>query len=131
MLADSKLDFELSSDSLYYIVTGIGNDKSDRIVIPETYNGKSVKSIANDAFINQDHIREVILPSSLKSIGDRAFKDCTGLYSIIIPTTVTSIGDEAFAGCSTIIINCKAKTRPDGWSESWADTSATVFWEYK
>ena len=64
--------------------------------------GKSVETIADEAFYNCSGLTTVNLPESVISIGGHAFYGCSGLTSIVIPNSVTSIGEEAFAYCESL-----------------------------
>ena len=64
------------------------------VVIPETIDGVTVKSIGNKAFMN-DGIVSVVIPNSVTSIGNLAFAS-NYLSDIAIPNTVTKIGYGAF-----------------------------------
>ena len=55
---------------------------------------------AQNLYLNNELITELVIPNGVTSIGDRAFWGCSGLTSITIPNSVTSIGDQAFDGCS-------------------------------
>ena len=103
------LNYTLSEDGTYYIVSGIGTCKDTDIVIPAIYEGKLVKEI-----------------------GERAFADCSSLTSVIIPDSVTSIGAFAFHGCTGLThIYCEAASQPSGWSSIWKfGCSAQVVWSY-
>lgn len=117
------LVFDLSQDKQHYSVidyTGLAPD----VVIPDIYQGKPVKEIANEAFDHCSDLRSVVIGNNVVTIADsfsncyalasvefgasvatiglKAFYNCTSLYSIIIPDSVTSIGWEAFSGCSNL-----------------------------
>ena len=100
---DEYFRFTLLEDDTYEISARY-LDMPPRVVIPSTYNGKSVTSIAARAFVAPENgrssIDEVVIPSSVTSIGELAFSGCSGLTSITIPSNVTSIGSGAFSGCS-------------------------------
>ena len=99
---DDYFRFTLLEDDTYEISARY-NDMPSRVVIPSTYNGKAVTSIAEVAFVRpkggKSSIDEVVIPKNVKSIGGNAFLDCTGLKLVTIGSDVTSIGDYAFSGC--------------------------------
>ena len=92
--SDSNVSSETENDSQgltytlldndTYAVTGIGDCTDTEIVIPSSYNGKTVTSI-----------------------GDFAFKNCASLTSVSIPGSVTYISDSAFENCDNLIYNEK------------------------
>jgi len=55
---------------------------------------------AHHLYLNDEEIKDLIIPNSVTSIGKWAFADCSGLTSVTIPGSVTSIGKRAFSGCS-------------------------------
>ncbi len=147
----SKLDFTLSADGTYYTVTGLGGENGDKITVPNSYNGITVKEIADNVFSNVGYLKEVTLPSGLTKIGANAFKNCVSLTGINIPSGVTEIGSEAFKGCasleeikiplSTAVMGdkafggcpdmhlcCETEKKPDGWSESSISDILLITW---
>lgn len=66
---------------------------------PDTYNGKPVVAIRDDAFHNNNDILEIIIPDSITKIGDRAFQACEKLSSIKFGKNLKSIGESAFSFC--------------------------------
>ena len=95
-----ELDFTLTGD--YYTVTGIGDCTDKEIKIPESYEGKSVKAIAANAFWGQTGIASLNIPKSIESIGNNAFQNCTGLEEISIENKDIELGAGAFLGCEKI-----------------------------
>ena len=82
-----------------YTVTGIRRAQSDGILaIPNTYNGRSVTEIGDNAFGNARWIAEVRLPQGMKRIGGYAFNDCAALERIVFNSGLESIGEYAFVG---------------------------------
>ena len=79
------LEYKLSSDKSYYIVTGIGNAIDNEIIIPKLYNNLPVKEIGESAFYNCTSLTSIYIQDSVTSIGESAFRGCTSLTSITIP----------------------------------------------
>lgn len=94
----------------------------NEIVIPSTFNEKTVLSIGSnafdgindyiettlpaalttikdEAFINSYCIGDITIPDSVTSIGIKAFYNCDNLYNVSIGTGVLNIGKNAFSGC--------------------------------
>ena len=97
---------EVASEGLAYVevtggyaVSGIGNCKDTKIVIPSKYNGKSVVQIARNAFSGNKNIISVQLPESITIIKGSAFKGATNLKTINFPSTLRTIEIRAFEGC--------------------------------
>ena len=57
---------------------------------------------SHNFYINDQEIKDLVIPNSVTCIGDYAFYSCTSLTSVTIPNSVTSIGDDAFRGCSSL-----------------------------
>ena len=55
---------------------------------------------ADNLYLNDSLITDLIIPDSVTSIGDSAFSGCSGLTSVTIGNSVTSIGNSAFYNCS-------------------------------
>ena len=97
-----ELTYSLSSNELYYSVSGINSTTVKNIVIDSTFNGLPVNEIAAHSFSECDFIESIIIPDSILSIGDYAFSHCDSLTSIEIPDSVTQIGAGAFYDCSSL-----------------------------
>ena len=74
----------------------INDQEIKDLVIPN-----SVNSIKDYAFSGCSSLTSVTIGKSVKSIG-HAFRYCSSLTSVTIPNSVKSIGEEAFAGCSKL-----------------------------
>ena len=59
-----------------------------------------VTDIGNFAFTGYKGLTDITLPESVTTIGYTAFYGCTGLTNITIPESVTTIGNYAFYGCT-------------------------------
>ncbi len=108
------LEYALSDDETYYIVTGLGTEARTEFKIPSSYNGKPVKEIGERAFAQIDEdgyyldeteiakIELIVLPDTITTIGGAAFVYCVYLKEITIPTSVTTIGSQAFEYCISL-----------------------------
>ena len=57
---------------------------------------------ADNLYLNNELIADLVIPNNVVTIGAYAFSDCSGITSLTIPNSVTSIGDYAFSNCSGI-----------------------------
>jgi hypothetical protein len=74
--------YELSADGEYYIVTGLGTCTQTEIVLASSIEGLPVTQIAPEAFMGEQSLLDVFIPSSVTEIGTSAFKHCDNLLSI-------------------------------------------------
>lgn len=95
--------FEKSKTENGYVVTGIGSCTDFDVVIPGSYEGLPVLSIASSAFRFCNDIQSVKIPDSVEWIGSEAFKGCYGLISVEIGSGVKSIDNDAFEGCYKLV----------------------------
>ena len=100
----SELEYTLSDDGSYYIVTGMGECTSKRIVIPKKHDGLPVRVIGQSAFADSD-ITSVEVKQGLTEIQDGAFYRCKNLRSVILSETVSYIGKHAFGLCDSDLFN--------------------------
>ncbi len=73
------------------------------LVLPSTFNGKSVTKIEKNGFAKLN-IVSVTIPSSVKQISDEAFADCSSLNTVFGCENVETIGAESFKGCVSLSI---------------------------
>ncbi|MBR6550860.1 MAG: leucine-rich repeat domain-containing protein [Paludibacteraceae bacterium] len=68
------------------------------------FGGLSANPISNshNLYINNQEIRDLVIPNTVDSIHNYAFYECFSLTSVSIGNSVTSIGDYAFDGCSSL-----------------------------
>ena len=87
-----------TANPMYYSHNFYINDQEIKdLVIPN-----NVTSIGDWAFYGCSSLTSVTIPNSVTSIGYSAFEDCSSLTSVTIPNSVTSIGNHAFDGCSSL-----------------------------
>ncbi len=91
---DKYEDFEKEYDDLMA--------KTDELVIPATYNGKSVTAVGNYAFASCSFTK-VVLPDTIKTVGFNAFSNCDNLNSVVVGSSVSSIGFGAFTDCYKLV----------------------------
>lgn len=59
-------------------------------------------SCAHHLYLNEEEIKELVVPEEVTSLNGYAFYGCSGLTSVTIPVAMTSIGSEAFMGCTQL-----------------------------
>ena len=74
----------------------------EKLVIPETINGITIKAIGEGAFENNSTIKNVEVPSTVETIGSNAFRGCSSLEKMVLGEEVTSIGAYAFYECKNL-----------------------------
>ncbi len=131
MRIESKLQYTLSDNGAYYVVTGIGGEAGDRIRIPAMHKGLKVVAIDKNAFKDEKHIKEVILPDTITRIDTSAFNGCTSLQSIVIPKSVSTMGQYAFYNCPELVISCETERGYHNWNtkSDWKNYNTSVFWQ--
>jgi len=96
------LQYTLSDDGTYYTLTGMGTCTDKELIIPGTYKGLPVTSIANRAFYNKSII-SVVIQNGITTIGQEAFYHCQKLSSVTIPESVVTIYEKAFYECTQLV----------------------------
>ena len=111
LAANSGLYGTIEQDSKVFTVSENGeitayDGNKENLVIPETVNGITVRSIAEGVFKNnsyeEDGFKTVVLPSTLEKIGKEAFANNYVLKEIVIPASVREIGESAFFTCGEL-----------------------------
>jgi formylglycine-generating enzyme required for sulfatase activity/fibronectin type 3 domain-containing protein len=88
--ATEGLAFELIKGNTEYSISLGTAIASGTIIIPATYNGKPVTTIANDAFANCSNMTSIIIPNSITDIGSGAFSGCTGLVRVTFLSVIVA-----------------------------------------
>ncbi len=96
------LEYTLSENEKYYIVSGIGSATATDVVIPSTYKKLPVQEIGGYVFYNCRSLTSVVIPDSVTTIGNNAFRYCSNLKNVEIGDGVTTIGGAAFRSCDSL-----------------------------
>ncbi len=118
--ADTDGDYTYVVENGEATITGLLQDISGEITMPDTLGGypvtaiaerafeackitgitipDSVRYIRNKTFFNCYYLKRINIPNSVTYIGARAFYNCYDLTTITIPDSVTYIDTWAFAG---------------------------------
>ncbi|MDE7106486.1 MAG: leucine-rich repeat domain-containing protein, partial [Anaeroplasmataceae bacterium] len=78
----------------------VDTQTTGNIIIPESYNGKIISKIGDEAFADC-LISGVILPETITEIGQQAFSNCHFLESINLENILT-VGARAFRSCQSL-----------------------------
>ena len=114
----AKMEFTLSDDGSYYILTGNGENENKIKAIPPEYNGKPVKVIGAESIRYLDGATIIIIPSSVVEIENYAFNTSYIYAKIFIPSSVVTVGDTICAQKKATF--CIANgTDMSGWSLNW------------
>ena len=73
--------------STYVTVIGFDGDETE-VIIPSTFNEKSVTTINQSAFSNCLSLKSISIPSSVTRISNKSFENCTVLEEVYINTTL-------------------------------------------
>ena len=79
--SDGSIEYQKTKGG--YEVVGLDDKAGEDIKIPESYKGKDIVSIADNAFYGAK-IKKVTIPSTLKSVGNQAFAYCERLEGVYI-----------------------------------------------
>ncbi|MBR6516560.1 MAG: leucine-rich repeat domain-containing protein [Bacilli bacterium] len=108
------LEYTLSDDESYYILSGIGSCTDTIINIPSLYKDKPVEIIKDHAFANNYSLIGVNISKSIKLIDESSFYGCVNLKTVIFEeeSTLEAINRDAFMSCglTSIIIPNSLKT---------------------
>ncbi len=120
-----------NSDNPYLALYSTTYDSEHKVVNVHE-NTKFVLSYAID-----DDFYSVNLPDGLIGVCGYSI-DSNNMSSIIIPASVKYMGSHVFDGIAAqfLIVNCEAKTKPDGWESDWYKTTnyphqvKGIYWGY-
>jgi hypothetical protein len=100
------------------------NEIIKEVVIPE-----GIKQINNGAFMGATSLEKVNIPNTVEKIDHFVFNN-TNLKEVVIPSSVTEVGVMAFCSNNidfTIYIDLESK--PSGWNDNWCYGNANIYWK--
>lgn len=79
-------------------ITKIGKQafKNNKTLTEIAFEGRSLKSIEDEAFFGCTSLKSITLPNGLIQIGNQAFRKCSKMAYAHIPSSVMLIGENAF-----------------------------------
>lgn len=82
-------------------ITGF-NGSDEIVVVPEAIESKDVVLIGENAFVNNNTMKGIKIPSKVHSISMRSFANCTALEVFVSGSEVKKIDMYAFNGCKKL-----------------------------
>ncbi len=95
---ENGLQYERTDDG--YVVTGYKGTSVD-IVIPDTFKGENVVSIALSVFSGTD-IQSVVIGNSIEEIYSGTFENCKQLTNVTFGNSVKYLDSDSFHGCEKL-----------------------------
>lgn len=96
--------------------------QNEKVLIPDKINDIPVTEIGDSSFIENQKIKNVILPDSIRNIQRCSFENCINLEEITLSQNLEFIGERAFSKTGLISIN---------FPESLKTISASLFFNCK
>lgn len=95
-------DVTFTIDENGNITSVFGIDGLNEITIPEVVDGKVVKGIYQELFMDNQSVERIVLPSTIERLGYRSFYNCRNLSEINLVEGITTIPNGAFANCVSL-----------------------------
>lgn len=79
------------------------SEQPEVVEIPSEIDGKTVAEISGFMFMQEEHVKKVILPETLREIDNSTFLNATSIEEVVITGPLDMIGEAAFSGCSSLV----------------------------
>ena len=80
-------------------VSTVTREEEQPVEVEEEYE---LIAVAAGAFMNNEHVKKIVLPDTVTEIGDAAFQGCTALEEVVLPKGLDKIGQLMFYGCDSL-----------------------------
>lgn len=84
-------------DETIEIIRYMGKDAV--VQVPSHMNDRTVVGISTRAFVDNEYVEEVYLPSTITALPAKLFDNCVSLRAVYIPAAVKSIGSDFISDC--------------------------------
>ena len=119
---DENHDFLYRVDDRGIVIEGYTGRKK-YLIVPENIDGHPVYKIDDNAFYEDEKLKEITLPNTLRIIGKEAFA-CSALESAILPESLLIIDDGAFINSGLKSVNVPESVSIIG-EEAFSGTAIT------
>ena len=79
-----------------------GHDQ--KLVIPDTIDGKAVTEIGDGCFSGNAWPKRVTVPEGVIRLGNYSFESCSLIQKVFLPDSLETIGEGAFSGCGSLVL---------------------------
>lgn len=124
---DLRFTYKTDALGLNYYITGY-TGKDENIVLPTKYKNKKVVGVEPSAFLNNNIVKTVVIPSGYNYLGEAAFYNCKSLKSIYIPSTIKALDAYSLNSVHIILFEDKLENK-EILDASWYDKNNSVIYE--
>ncbi len=96
----------------------INEEPIKEIIIPE-----DIETISNFAFYRYSYLESIVIPGSVNEIGEQVFSQCRNLSEVVISDGVESIGKSAFSHVGIKSLEIPGSVKTIGLAAFWKCTS--------